>query len=260
MRLLVISDLHLEFQTFELPTDLEFDVAIFAGDIWKPLDRSVTWLWLQRSECLQDKPIIYVAGNHEFYGFEINSSREDGRKLAGHRGIHLLDPGSIVIDRVRFVGGTLWSDFELLGHPIAARRAALRGMNDYSRIEIEKDGKRRTLRPPDTQRLHYEDRAFIEANLAESFQGPTVVVTHHAPSPGSIPQRFQGDELSPCFASDLTEIIEQYQPALWIHGHDHAHHDYRVGNTRILANPAGYPTPDGRRENIHFDPRLIVEI
>ncbi|CAN7343210.1 hypothetical protein LJR009_002877 [Bosea sp. LjRoot9] len=139
MRLFVLSDLHLEFEGFDIPGDLDFDVAVFAGDVWKPATNSVNWLSLQRGGPLSAKPIVFVLGNHEFYGAEVNSSRKAGRELADRLGIHPLDPGTIVIDGVRFIGGTLWTDFDLLGRPIEARRAALRGMNDYRRIRFAID-------------------------------------------------------------------------------------------------------------------------
>jgi Icc-related predicted phosphoesterase len=259
MRLLVMSDLHLEFESYDLPGDLDFDVAIFAGDTWKPVNNTITWLSTQQNGALRGKPIVVVNGNHEYYGYELTSVRTEGRKLAAEKGIHLLDPGTVVIDGVRFIGATLWTDFALLGKQIAAKQYAQRRMNDYRRISILHGEKRHLLRPQDTLALHRQDRNFIEARLARDFEGPTVVVTHHAPHRNSVAPEFQRDPLSPAFASDLAGIIMQYQPALWVHGHDHRHHDYLVGSTRIVANPAGYPLSDGR-ENVKFDPHFIVEL
>lgn len=169
MRLLVMSDLHLEFDSFELPVDLDFDVAIFAGDIWKPIANSVHWLSLQRHAALQARPVIFVPGNHEFYGAQLNSSRKDGRELADQLGIHMLDPGVVTIGGVRFIGATLWTDFKLLGRPIAAKKAALRGLNDFQLIKIEENER---FNPVHLERLHTLDLAFIEDNLAQEFPGP----------------------------------------------------------------------------------------
>ncbi|MGO4816104.1 metallophosphoesterase, partial [Cupriavidus sp. 2MCAB6] len=102
--------------------------------------------------------------------------------------------------------------------------------------------------------------AFIRSELGKPHDGPTVVVTHHAPHPQSVQPRHQGSELSPAFVSDLGALIEEYQPELWIHGHDHGSHDYKVGRTRILANQAGYPNRNGDRENPWFDPGCVVEV
>lgn len=82
-----------------------------------------------------------------------------------------------------------------------------------------------------------------------------MVVTHHAPSPRSIPPEFRGDPLSACYASDLEDLIVDGRPALWVHGHIHTKVDYRVGRSRVIANPRGYPG-----EGNAFDPQLVVEI
>lgn len=259
MRIFIASDIHLEFESFDLSENLQFDVAVFAGDIWKPMSSAIRWLAVQRKGPLQGKPVIFVPGNHEFYGSELISNRKEGRELADQAGIHLLDPGTVTIDGVRFVGATLWTNFDLYGRSIASRRVAARGMNDYRRIKIDKNGKIRHLTPDDVLALHRHDRAFIEANLAQPFNGRTVVVTHMAPHPDSIPPEFRGDPLAPAFASNLAGMIKTYRPDVWIHGHDHRQHDYVVGDTRIVANPAGYPLTNGR-ENKLFQPSFVIEV
>ena len=82
-----------------------------------------------------------------------------------------------------------------------------------------------------------------------------MVVTHHAPHPGSLHPRYADDMLSAAFVSDLSSIIEAGQPALWVHGHVHTSFDYRVGATRVLCNPHGYGA-----ENPDFEPSLVVEV
>ena len=86
--------------------------------------------------------------------------------------------------------------------------------------------------------------------------GKIVVVTHHAPSPESIPPSFQESAFNPCFASDMTRFITESKVRLWIHGHIHAHSDYMIGNTRVLANPRGYPG----ESKTGFEPGLVVEV
>lgn len=261
-KFLIMSDLHNEFGApFDCPKDVNFDIAIFAGDIWKPITRSIEWLARQRDDNLGGKPVVFVAGNHEFYGDEMVGAREAGWERAQQLGIHFLDPEAVVIDGVRIIGATLWTDYNLYNRPVYARRTALRKMNDFKRIKVVIDGKKDTVRPHYIQGLHQADRAFIKGELAIPHDGPTVVVTHHAPHPQSIVPMFREDELSPCYASDLSDIIEKHQPALWVHGHDHNHHLYRVGQTMIFSNPAGYPHPfNGSRECKNFDPRYVVEI
>lgn len=260
MRILVLSDIHLEFGPFELPDDIgEFDVAVFAGDVDRPIGSAIAWLERQRRCRLKQRPIVFVPGNHEFYGSEILSSRAEATIQAEGAGIHLLAPGITVVDGVRFVGATLWTDYRLLGDPRSARQAAQDRMNDHRRIKIAEGRRRIPFRPIHSLSMHRQDLSYIKDVLGKPFVGPTVVVTHHAPHPQSVRSQYQGDPLSPAFASDLGEVIYRYRPELWIHGHDHGSHDYWVGQTRIVSNQAGYPTPDGRRENPSFDPRLIIE-
>jgi 3',5'-cyclic AMP phosphodiesterase CpdA len=261
VRLLVLSDIHLEFGPFLLPEDLdEFDVAVFAGDIGRPITGALHWIEQQRRGPLKGRPVIFVPGNHEFYRDEIGAALRTGRDMAEKFGIHMLAPGSIALGGVRFVGATLWIDYNLFGNPIGARRVAQRGMNDHRLIEIAENSKRRLFRPQDAEAIHRMELAFIRKELAEPFSGATVVVTHHAPHPGSVQPRYRGDPLTPAFVSDLSGTIEMFQPELWVHGHNHSSHDYRIGRTRIFSNQAGYPQSGGARENVTFDPRLIIEV
>ena len=261
MRILEMSDIHLEFGPFSLPDDItDFDVAVFAGDISRPISSAIEWIDIQRRSALKGRPAIFVPGNHEFYGTEIGAALREGKALAQTAGIHLLAPGAVIIGGARFVGGTLWTDYNLLGDARSARRAALSGMNDHRRITVVEAGRRMPFRPVHALSLHRQDLAFITQTLEEPFDGPTVVATHHAPHSKSVQPQYEGDPLSPAFASDLCNVIERYQPALWIHGHDHGSHDYRVGLTRVVSNQAGYPKGEGARENPRFDPRLVLDL
>jgi len=126
-------------------------------------------------------------------------------------------------------------------------------MNDYRQIAAQRNPWKRFL-PQTAYRMHRDSLRFIKANVKPDL-GPTVVVTHHLPHRRSIPERFKGDLLNAAYASDLSDLIEQGQPTLWVHGHTHDSSDYRVGNTRIMCNPRGYDD-----ENSRFDPTLVVEI
>lgn len=262
MRLLVISDLHLEFGPFEFPSPLpDFDVAVFAGDVGKPISAAIEWMGSERQKVLKGRPVIYVPGNHEFYGSEMKSALADGRAAANKADINLLARQSVVIDGVRFIGCLLWTDYRLLGKPKISMVVAGQELNDHRLIRYREDnGHYSRFMPWHAAAEHRLDLAFIRNELAARHSGPTVIVTHHAPHPGSVQPRHQGSVLSPAFSSDLSALIEEYQPELWIHGHDHGSHDYRVGRTRVFANQAGYPNRHGDRENHGFDPRCVIEI
>lgn len=262
MRILVISDIHLECGPFKFPEPMpDFDVAVFAGDIGQPISEAIRWMAEQRVGPLKDGPAIYVPGNHEFYHAEMKSSLEKGRAAAEASGVDLLSRDTVVIGGVRFIGCVLWTDYRLYGTPKPSMVHAGQTLNDHRLIRYqEANGHYSRFMPWHAAAEHRLDLAFIRQELAEAFDGPTVVVTHHAPHPNSIERRYQGSPLTPAFASDLSNIIEEFQPELWIHGHDHGSHDYRIGRTRVFANQAGYPNLHGDRENRRFNPSCVIEL
>lgn len=256
MKIRVLSDLHLEFSNWS-PPPCDEDVVVLAGDIHEG-HAGIAWA----RKYFGARPIVYVPGNHEYYGRDLdgirNGLREGGRK----HDVHVLDADEVVIDGVRFCGATLWTDFELEGsHPKAVGRAMRKcqaGMADFH--VIRRWGS--ALWPEDTREIHHAQRDWLRRALAgrtslgEGFAGRTVVVTHHAPCARSIAPRFAGDALNPAFASDLTDLMTP-EVQLWIHGHMHNSSDYVERGTRVICNPRGYmplePNPD-------FDPKLTVEV
>lgn len=262
MRLLVMSDLHLEFGAFEFPTKLsEFDVAVFAGDIHQPVTAAIEWLAQERyAGALRGKPVVYVPGNHEFYKHEMKSELAKGQVAAEEAGVHMLNRRAVVIEGVRFIGAILWTDYRLLGTPKPSMITAGDEMNDHRLIRYREDtGHYARFMPWHAAAEHRKDRDYLRQELERHHEGPTVVVTHHAPHPGSVQPRHQGNSLSPAFVSNLSWLIVGTNPELWIHGHDHGSHDYLVGQTRVFANQAGYPR-DGFRENPSFRIDCIVEV
>jgi len=263
MRLLVVSDVHLELGPFAFPKQMpKFDVAVFAGDMHRPINAALKWMAEQRDAGpLQGCETVYVAGNHEFYNSEMKGNLAAGVKRAEEAGIHLLHRRTVIIGQVRFIGCTLWTDYRLLGTPKPSMVVAGQELNDHRLIRYREEGGHYSrFRPWHAAAEHRLDRSFIRSELDNPHEGPTVVVTHHAPHPQSVQPRHQGSALSPAFVSDLNALIKDYQPELWIHGHDHGSHDYMVGRTRVLANQAGYPNLHGDHENPSFDPLCVVEV
>ena len=250
MRLWILSDLHLEYADLRSPLAIpEADVCVVAGDLCRAPANGVHWLARHIAPAM---PCIYVAGNHEFYKGAVREGIEDGRKAAEQfPGVHFMENDTVTIGGVRFIGCTLWTDYRIEGHQQLAMIHARERMNDHRQIALQTNPWRRFL-PTDAYRLHQDSRRFIEASLAAA-DGPTVVVTHHLPLAASIPARFQGDLINAAYASDLSGIIEEGRPALWIHGHTHDSCDYVLGNTRVVSNPRGYDD-----ENELFDPALVV--
>ncbi len=112
---------------------------------------------------------------------------------------------------------------------------AERVMNDYRLIRVSSDGFRR-LQPRDTVALHRADLAWLEAQLAEQFEGETVVVTHHAPIP---PEPAQ--DIDAAYGSDLTAMIEKHQPKAWLFGHTHRVQERMIGQCTVRNVSLGYP-------------------
>ena len=248
MRLHIYSDLHLEFAPLE-PPDTGADVVILAGDIHVQT-RGVGW-----AAQVFRRPVIYVPGNHEYYGGHFKNTLAKMRDRASETRVHVLDRDEVVIDGVRFLGATLWTDFSATGNLVLAALDARQRMTDYRRIRA---ASYRRLRPSDVVEDHRESVSFLRAKLAQPFEGKTVVVTHHAPSTRSIAARFRDDpgHLNAAYVNRLEDLLGP-PVSLWVHGHTHTSFDYELLGTRVVCNPRGYipyePNPD-------FDPGRVVEI
>lgn len=266
MKLLLLSDLHLELSDLALPQDLDCDVVLLAGDIVNPGHRLRDWIAaspvLRRAQA-----VVAVGGNHEYFDAVLQQAAA-AMQSHGLPSLHLLDTAQVVIDGVRFLGCTLWTDFALrIDTPQGLRSDPARGiavaqqaMADYRCIGWQDGETTRRLTPQDTLRLHHRQRAWLQQRLAEVFDGPTVVITHHGPHRGSLAPRFAADWISTAYLSELPHGFFEV-PALWHHGHTHSSHDYRVGNCRVVCNPRGYQTAAmPRPENAAFRDDLVVAL
>lgn len=254
MRLQILSDMHIDIVGgFVLELADGVDAVLVPGDVCESATAGMAFL---RTHIPPPMPIVMTLGNHEFFGHHIVEERRAAREAAREHGITLLDDTTAVIGGVRFPGGTLWTDYCLYGEhrKLDAMQAAQKSILDYKHIGLHAEHAL-PFTPDASRALHRQARAFLEGELARPFAGPTVVVTHHAPHPGSTHARFAGNPINPAFISDLSALIAASRPALWVHGHVHNSFDYRVGDTRIVCNPRGYG-----RENPEFDPAFVVEI
>ncbi len=253
MKLHILSDLHLSVAAFEPPAT-DADVVILAGDLARPEE---VMAWADRFS----RPVLFVPGNHEFYGGSLASTVHKLRQACKRPDHHVLDSDAVVIDGVRFLGATLWTDFQLFPEGELRERSireASTFMRDFSRIRINDDTD--ALFTPAACAAEFQRQAdWLEARLAEPFAGHTVVITHHSPSPRSVPPRFAGSPLNAGFVSDAERLVDGRRAALWIHGHTHDSFDYVLNGTRVVCNPRGYAR-DGIAENARFDPALVIEV
>ena len=267
MRIRPLSDLHLEYSErhppFELPP-APADVVVLAGDIDNGT-RAIEWA----ERTFPDIKVLYVPGNHEYYETELSEAAAALQARARRsRNVRLLDNEELIVDGVRFLGATLWTDFALLGEELKeiAFKEARKYVLDFRKIRMGTD----FLTPQQTVTLHQQALGFLQERLQRPYSGKTVVITHHAPHPGSVHPRWADNLCNPAFVSDLNRLMGK--PALWIHGHTHDSFDYPVNGTRVLANPMGYRSSNWRdrhstgepvqvrTENARFNPALVVEI
>lgn len=248
MRLHILSDLHLEFAPF-MPPATDADAVILAGDI-STGQNGLKWAMAT----FPDRPVIYVLGNHEFYGQKLQKLIQKLHEAARGSNIHVVEDEGVTLEDVTFLGATLWTDFALSGDAVMSEVVAQTSMSDYRRIRTLPAYRR--LKPSDTRRIHMRSRRWLEEQTLALKGRKVVVVTHHAPSIESIPSLYEGDPCNPAFASELAPFVGQSGARLWIHGHIHSPSDYRIGETRIIANPRGYPT----ESKLGFNPALVVEV
>ena len=254
MRIQIFSDLHIDVRPIKKITIPDgVDLVIVAGDTCEGALRAFEHL---RRIVPMHIPILMVMGNHEYYRRFVPIELELARSHGAAFNIHMLESRTVVLGGVRFVGATLWTDYAIFGeaNQAAVMNACAGGMNDHRLIGWQKQPWLR-FRPQEAALLHHRSRAYLGETLAVPFDGPTVVVSHHAVHWDSVHPRFRSDPVTGAFVSDLSALIEAYRPALWVHGHVHNSSDYRVGDTRIVCNPHGYG-----EENPDFDGALVVEV
>ena len=253
MKIALLSDLHLSVQAMPHP-HVDADVVVLAGDLGRP-PAAIAWA------AQFDRPTLLVAGNHEFYGSDLVTTIAQLRALARGTSVQVLERNVWLHGGVRFLGCTLWSDHRLYASAQERDECWLQVrdlVRDFTRIRVAPDFEDK-LTPAVVQCLFDLSVAWLEEQFATQHDGPTVVVTHFAPARGSIAARFAGSPLNACFVSDLEARMRAWQPQLWLHGHVHDSFDYRIGATRVVANPRGY-APKGVIENASFDPGLVIAI
>ncbi len=250
LQVLVIADLHADHWRARgedpiLDVDLDnIDALILAGDISNK--GHVQWRFAieELSNRIEPNKIFLMPGNHDYYGGKID--REDKLyETARKAGANFVQKSVLVFGNTRFLCCTLWTDMHLGGGPIDQNlENADRRMNDHKAIRIASDGYRK-FSSLHAARLHHDHRLWLGEQLATPFVGKTIVVTHHAPLPDCI-HNDDWSDVPCCYASDLSELIQRYQPDVWLHGHTHVPTNLTLGSTRISNVSIGYP---GKRDS-----------
>lgn len=258
MKIQLLSDCHIELYPYQ-PEALPVDLVILAGDIHTK-GRGVAWA----AETL-GAPVLYVLGNHEYYGGHLDKTlaqmRDEAAKTNGQ--VTVLERDSVVIGDVRFFAATAWTDFSIHDERLYSALDAERLMNDYKKIRATT--RHRKLIPSDLIRQNEQTRDWLRRELPKPFPGKTVVITHHAPCPLSIPdwRRQCKDELNPAYANDWTgeAFWKPENVQLWLHGHIHQACDYEVNGVRVVCNPKGYRDRFGGESLVNnFNTWLVLDV
>lgn len=269
MKIAVCSDLHLEFGRLDLANTEGADVLVLSGDILvaEDLDRhpgdrgpyapveshryinSTIYRDFLDQVNYEFPKVVYVAGNHEFYGGKWVKTLDVLHKyMENYTNIFFLERETLKVDDVTFIGGTLWTDMNRYD-PITMH-SVRDMMNDYRTIVNDEKGYTK-LKPADTALRHRQTLDYIKSVVAEKHDEKFVVVGHHAPTKLSTPPHYKDDFLmNGAYSSDLSEfILDRPQIKLWTHGHTHDEFDYMVGETRIVCNPRGYVKYEPRAQD-----------
>lgn len=238
MKLQFLSDLHLEFhrdrgQQFIRQLPVAAEILVVAGDLCDG-DELLPTLDMLAAKW---KDVVYVFGNHELYGgHSFASVRENLAYINETReNVHVLDNNLVSLRGRRFLGTTLWFRESRATHRNRSRLYDFKAIESFEKHVYEENKKA---------------IQFLEAEV----QPRDIVVTHHIPAATCVPARFVTEPINHFFVCDMTKLIQERKPLIWIFGHTHDTVDKRVGDTRLLCNPFGYPhEPTGFMEDVVVD-------
>ncbi|PZP32979.1 MAG: phosphoesterase [Roseateles depolymerans] len=254
MKLQLLSDLHLETEAFEPRPAPGAELLVLAGDVdtsWRSFELFRGW----------PVPVLFVPGNHEFDRRDVDATRTELRAHVQALGLQMLDDEACVLSdaagrRVRFVGSTRWCDFDAFGP--SQRERALRAGGYFQKVmQATRHGL--PFDAPAVRERALECRAWLAAELAKGEVGPdwdaTVAITHFAPSLKSADPRYGRQPGTASFCNDDEALLPGAR--LWLHGHLHCRHDYRLGGTRIVSNARGHVR---KGEADGFDPGFTLDV
>jgi Icc-related predicted phosphoesterase len=261
VKIFLISDIHFEFHNNvdwlpPLPDVNQFDVLVLAGDIGHGPWLATGLRRLRRY--FPAKPIVYVAGNHEYYRGNVTRSPVGD---IGVENFHHLEKCSVELSGYKFIGTTLWTGFDCLGSELIERAMHISkySIADFMEIRIaelsETNGVPLRIAPEYMRELFLQSKSWLDKELTHSDHDKTIVVTHFPPSREFRHGQIKEDVISAYFQSNCIDLIQKYQPALWLYGHNHWSDQQQCGKTRVISNQYGYP-----REGARYRPDLIIEL
>lgn len=247
MKILVLADLHLDEVADKavlrrLGEEIalagqEADAMIIAGDLTEQAaqrwSNSIKWLGAH----YPSEQTVILPGNHDYYGGHLDTLDADLDRICREAGCGFGQCRRMDLGDTRILMTTLWTDmrlFEAEGEAAVADSLwNARMMPDYGYDAITTGAPERELEPEDTIAVHERQKSWLISELAKPWPGKTVVITHHAPS-ASVAGAMS--PLSPCFASELDDLIARYRSDAWIFGHTHRHAEMRMPGGTLLRN------------------------
>jgi len=230
MQIEIISDIHLtcdkdhgvDYLTSLVPEE-KTQVLVLAGDVGE-----FHW-WLRAKQyldilCANYPHVLYVAGNHDYYGTTFPEGDERFREMDNLiENFHFLEREIFELDGKKFAGCSLWFKEDPKSYLYEKWMSDFREIHDFKPAVYERNE---------------ETVEFLRYDVPEDTD---VVITHHMPSQRSVHRKYQGDTCNRFFLCAIDDVILNLQPKLWVHGHTHLSCDYQLGDTRVVCNPRGYP-------------------
>lgn len=253
MKIRLLSDLHTEFRLpYKTQSFAEYrgeDVLVLAGDIASGSSNTMDVIKFFRDQGFPQ--IVYVPGNHEYYGTSIEDFNDKMiEKSCNFDNVHYLNRNSVEINGVVFIGATLWTNFR---DDWFAEQTAKRGIADFKYIK--------GFTTSHAKQRFSDDLDFISKETFNNQDKHCVVVTHFLPTDSCVAERFRDarfSDLNPYFANDLAKKIETFKDVTWLFGHTHDAVDAVCGSTRLVCNPHGYY--NALNDGVGFDPFKTVEV
>lgn len=262
MKLQILSDLHLETEDYTPQPAPGADLLVLAGDIdttWASLSLFANW----------PVPVVFVPGNHEFDGRDIDEALLALRDQCRQLGIRLLEKEQWITTapdgrKIRFLGTTRWCDFDLFGDDKRAK--AMRASNYFVKV-MRATRQGQVFDPIAVREEALRCKNWLSQTLAtprlSADQSPrwddTVVITHYGPSLRSADPRYGNQPGTASFCNDDEALMPGVK--LWIHGHLHCRHDYVIshdaGQTHVVSNARGHGY---KREAEHYDGLRCISI
>lgn len=258
VNLQLLSDLHQEMlndaSLEHIAIHPNTNVLVVAGDV----GRGVSELERLKALASPKRPVVAIFGNHCVVGERISELESMAQEMSSpEEGFYVLHRSSVTLFGIRFVGAILWADGMTIPDGMSFEQScSLCAPRGFEKSELS-PGVPFSFESSIVE--HKKDLSYIRSVLAAPFDGPTVVITHHLPSPKSVSAEYLNFPTSATYSSKLDDL-EFSGCDFWFHGHTHSSVDYYIGHCRVVCNPRGHSKVPGQWQNPRFKPELLIPV